>query len=120
MQNSRSIWQQTTGKPRGLPICAFISCTLGYWNSLTNEDSIRDALIELSKRHADKPTKMVVKLIVDRGSPKQVIKNHIPIPASEWEGLNLPRQDEIPNIDFEVMVSASLGHLEGNIALIFL
>lgn len=49
-------------------------------------------------------------MIIDRGNPKQVIKNHQLIAEADWAGLGFPTKDEIPNIQFECMVrnSASL------------
>ncbi|KAF7800300.1 hypothetical protein EIP86_011548 [Pleurotus ostreatoroseus] len=77
------------------------------WGShfrLTNR-SIHDAFIELSNRCASKPPeeRPVVKLIFDRGNPKQVIKNHQRVDPSDWAGLGLPAQEEIGNIHLEVM-----------------
>ena len=64
--------------------------------------------MQLSRRYEADPTKykakLVVKLIYDRGSIKQVFGNHEHIKPDEWLSLGLPKQEDIPAIDFEVMV----------------
>ncbi|KAF8573891.1 hypothetical protein K439DRAFT_1373981, partial [Ramaria rubella] len=74
-----------------------------YWEASYSSSLVHDALIELSRRHEGKPTKPVVKLIYDRGNPKQVIKNHQRVPPEDWEAVGLPKKEEIRNIEFEVM-----------------
>jgi hypothetical protein len=65
---------------------------------------VHDGLIQLSKKHEGRSTKPVVKLIFDRGNPKQVIKNHQRVLAAGWEALAIPLESEIPNLHLEVMV----------------
>ncbi|RDX54088.1 hypothetical protein OH76DRAFT_1062134 [Lentinus brumalis] len=79
-----------------------------FWEDSYASSFVRDALLELSSRYQANPAKYenrkpVVKLIYDRGSPKQVFQNHLHIPPEEWEGLGLPKPDSIPGIDFETM-----------------
>ncbi|KIJ47284.1 hypothetical protein M422DRAFT_118388, partial [Sphaerobolus stellatus SS14] len=74
-----------------------------YWETSFSSSLVHQALIELSQKHEGKEKKPVVKLIYDRGNPKQVIKNHQRIPPDEWEAVGLPKKEEIPNIEFEVM-----------------
>lgn len=76
-----------------------------YWEPSWGSHFIHDALIELSQRHADRPAneRPVVKLIFDRGNPKQVIRNHQRVEPSDWAGLGLPAQEELGGIHFEVM-----------------
>jgi hypothetical protein len=45
-----------------------------------------------------------VKLIFDRGNPKQVVKNHQQVAPDDWAGLGLPAKEELKGIRFEVMV----------------
>ena len=70
--------------------------------------SIHDAFIELSRRAATRAHKPVVKLILDRGSPKQVFRNHQRVAEAEWDALGLPSREQAPNIAFECMVRVSL------------
>ena len=67
--------------------------------------SIHDAFIELSRRSASRPPaeRPVVKLLFDRGNPKQVFKNHQRVAPAEWPALGLPSAEEISNIHFEAM-----------------
>ena len=60
---------------------------------------------ELSKRAGERGTKAVVKLMYDRGSPKQVFNNHQYVPESEFVGgpVNLPPLKEMPNLELEVV-----------------
>jgi hypothetical protein len=81
----------------------FILTPLRSW--LNFYTRVHDALIELSNRFEGKPTKPVVKLIYDRGHPKQAIKNHQRVPPEGWETVGLPKKEEIPNLEFEVLVS---------------
>ncbi|KAF8515685.1 hypothetical protein BU17DRAFT_76795 [Hysterangium stoloniferum] len=74
-----------------------------YWEFSYSSSLVHDALIELSKRNEGKPTKPVVKLIYDRGNPKQAFKNHQRVPPESWEAVGLPKKEEIPNIEFEVL-----------------
>lgn len=96
-------WEASWGSHLcGVPVIVYIT---HHTDRFCVGTSIRDALVELSKRHADKLTKPIVKVLFDRGSPKHVVKTHILIPSNDWDGLGLPRPDEIPNISLEVMVS---------------
>jgi phosphatidylserine/phosphatidylglycerophosphate/cardiolipin synthase-like enzyme len=74
-----------------------------YWEPSWASHFIHDALIELSTRHTNRPTKPVVKLLFDRGNPKQVIKNHQPVLPKQWASLGIPLPEEIPNIELQVM-----------------
>ncbi|KAI0801970.1 hypothetical protein BC629DRAFT_1591626 [Irpex lacteus] len=74
-----------------------------YWEPSWGSHFIHDAFIELSKRSEGRADKPVVKLIFDRGNPKQVIKNHQRVSQDDWEGLGLPTKDQIPHIHFEAM-----------------
>ncbi|GJJ09337.1 hypothetical protein Clacol_003559 [Clathrus columnatus] len=73
-----------------------------YWEVSYSSSVIHQGLIELSKRHEGKPNKPVVKLIYDRGNPKQIFQNRQTVPPEGWEEVGLPSQKEIPNVQFEV------------------
>lgn len=78
---------------------------------------VHQGLIELSQRHQGKDKKPVVKLIYDRGNPKQVFQNRQMVPPEDWAGVGLPSPEDIPNIDFEVIVSPALD-MNRNICLL--
>ncbi|KZT57351.1 hypothetical protein CALCODRAFT_483286 [Calocera cornea HHB12733] len=81
-----------------------ILCT-NYWEPSASSDIIADSLRTLSKRMQDAGDgrKAVVKLMYDRGTPKQVVENHTPVKPEDWGKVKLPSQEEIPGIDMEVI-----------------
>jgi phosphatidylserine/phosphatidylglycerophosphate/cardiolipin synthase-like enzyme len=66
---------------------------------------ITDAMKELSKRAGQRGKKIVMKIMYDRGSPKQAIHNHQHVSPSEYSTgkVCIPGPDEIPNIDLQVI-----------------
>ncbi|EOO01145.1 putative iq calmodulin-binding motif protein [Phaeoacremonium minimum UCRPA7] len=76
-----------------------------YWQNSTASKFISDAIRELSRRAGQRGSKVVVKVIYDRGSPKQLIEPHYIVPEKTYTGkdVGLPHPNEIPNIDLEVM-----------------
>jgi hypothetical protein len=81
-----------------------------YWESSSASSLIAKALRELSRRVGERNTsekgqakKVVVKIMYDRGTLHQVVKNHFLVDPSEWKSVNLPTKDEIPNVDLEVV-----------------
>lgn len=59
---------------------------------------------ELSKRAGERGDRIVFKLEYDRGSPKQLLDNHMDVPEKDYLGkaVALPAKHEIPNIDLQV------------------
>lgn len=76
-----------------------------FWQNGVASSCIIKALKELSRRAGERGTKVVVKIIYDRGSPKQLFEPHYIVSEKEYTGKNvgLPAKHEIPNIDLEVM-----------------
>lgn len=76
-----------------------------FWESSSAATSITDALRELSRRAAERGRKVVVKLMYDRGTPKQLVKPHQFVQPAEYTGprVELPAPNEIPGVDLEVM-----------------
>ncbi|OJD33510.1 iq calmodulin-binding motif protein [Diplodia corticola] len=76
-----------------------------YWKESDASRLITDSLIELSKRAGRRNQKAVVKIIYDRGSPKQVFNNHLDVSEAERtaKGIGIPSSEDIPNIDIEVI-----------------
>jgi len=76
-----------------------------YWQNSVASKFITDAMKELSRRAGQNGTKVVMKIIYDRGSPRQVFEPHYIVNEKGYtsEAVLIPRPEEIPNIDLEVM-----------------
>ncbi|KAK8229092.1 hypothetical protein HDK77DRAFT_282760 [Phyllosticta capitalensis] len=76
-----------------------------YWKESSASRLITDSIKELSVRAGRRGQRAVVKIIYDRGSPKQVFNNHLHVAPDAWTapGIGLPAADEIPNVDMEVV-----------------
>lgn len=76
-----------------------------YWANSTASKFITDAMKELSRRAGERGTKIVMKMIYDRGSPKQLVEPHYFVSPKEYTGskVNIPAPEEIPNIDLQVI-----------------
>lgn len=75
-----------------------------YWQPSDSVNTIADALRELSRRVGQrKGAKVVVKIMWDRGSIKQVFRNHVNVPPSVYSKLDLPPPSELPHLDVQVL-----------------
>ncbi|CDZ96759.1 Phospholipase D/Transphosphatidylase [Phaffia rhodozyma] len=82
-----------------------------YWQPSNSQRSICQALKTLSGRLGKEITegtrkgdkKIIVKLVYDRGTIRQFINRHSPVPPSLWPSIDLPLPDEIPNLDMQVL-----------------
>ncbi|KAI4602944.1 hypothetical protein KJ359_008165 [Pestalotiopsis sp. 9143b] len=76
-----------------------------YWQNSTASQFITDAMKELSRRAGERGSRVVMKVLYDRGSPRQLLEPHYVVPEKEYTGkaVGLPHKHEIPNIDLEVM-----------------
>lgn len=76
-----------------------------FWANSTASKFITDAMRELSRRAGERGTRIVMKMIYDRGSPKQLVEPHYIVSQKEYTGdkVNIPPPEEIPNIDLQVM-----------------
>lgn len=76
-----------------------------FWQNGVASKYITNAIRELSRRAGERGTKIVMKIIYDRGSPRQLLEPHYMVSDSEYTGqaVGLPACDEIPNIDLQVM-----------------
>jgi len=76
-----------------------------YWQDSVASKFITNAMRELDRRAGQRRTRVVFKIIYDRGSPKQLFEPHYYVPAKEYSGKNvgLPRPEEVPNIDLQVI-----------------
>lgn len=76
-----------------------------FWANSTASKYITDAMRELSRRAGERGTKITMKMIYDRGSPKQLVEPHYLVSPKEYTGdkVNIPSPEEIPHIDLQVM-----------------
>ena len=76
-----------------------------YWQNGEASKFITNAMRELDKRAGKRGARIVMKVIYDRGSPKQVFDAHQAVPEKEYTkpDIAFPPSDEIPNIDLQVM-----------------
>ena len=75
-----------------------------FWMASESSQLITDSLIELSRRAEDRGRRVVVKLMYDRGSLKQVVDNHLIMKEQDYTttAVKLPPAQDIPFIDLEV------------------
>ncbi|KAK5654513.1 hypothetical protein OQA88_7142 [Cercophora sp. LCS_1] len=76
-----------------------------YWQDSVASNIVTDAIRELDRRAGSRRSKVVVKIIYDRGSPKQLFEPHYYVPVKEYTGKNvrIPAPDEIPNTELQVV-----------------
>ncbi|KZO91603.1 hypothetical protein CALVIDRAFT_541638 [Calocera viscosa TUFC12733] len=74
-----------------------------YWQPSRSVTKIGDALRQLSKNAGEKNSKIVVKLMYDRGALRQFVHNHTPVPPKGWKAVDLPDVADIPNLQMEVI-----------------
>lgn len=78
-----------------------------YWQNSMASSFITNAMRELSARcgASNPPRRVVMKILYDRGSVKQLFDNHHLVSAKEQlsAAVGLPSPEEIPNIDLQVM-----------------
>lgn len=76
-----------------------------YWENSHSAGIVTDSLRELSKRCVQDNRTVVVKLMYDRGTPSQILKNHADVPAKGWQApeVGLPSQEELKNISMQVV-----------------
>ncbi|KAI1356249.1 hypothetical protein F5Y01DRAFT_309662 [Xylaria sp. FL0043] len=76
-----------------------------FWQNGVASRYITNAIRELSRRAKARGTRVVMKIMYDRGNPKQVFDPHYIVPESEYTGnaVNLPLAKEIPYVDLQVM-----------------
>ncbi|KAI1079107.1 IQ calmodulin-binding motif protein [Whalleya microplaca] len=76
-----------------------------FWQNSAAARYIVNAMKELSRRAGERGSRVVMKIIYDRGSPRQLLDPHYIVPEGEYTGkaVGLPAPHEIPNVDLEVM-----------------
>ncbi|WVN87683.1 uncharacterized protein L203_102871 [Cryptococcus depauperatus CBS 7841] len=75
-----------------------------YWQPSHSVNTITSSLRDLSARviKNGRP-KIVVKIMYDRGSFKQLWNAHAPVDSNDWAPLDLPRKEEIQGLDMEII-----------------
>ncbi|KAK4126392.1 hypothetical protein N657DRAFT_670433 [Parathielavia appendiculata] len=76
-----------------------------YWQNSVASKYITNAIRELDRRAGARGVRIVLKILYDRGSPRQLYEPHYHVSPKEFTGdkVNLPHPSEIQNIDMEVM-----------------
>ncbi|EAW14197.1 MmgE/PrpD family protein [Aspergillus clavatus NRRL 1] len=78
-----------------------------FWIYSDASTLVTDAFRELSRRAGERGTKVVVKVLYDRGNVQQVWDNHLSVPEKVYADpsgkVRLPPASEIPNIDMQVV-----------------
>ncbi|EEP81672.1 conserved hypothetical protein [Uncinocarpus reesii 1704] len=76
-----------------------------YWIYSNSSRLLTNAMKELSRRAGLRGTRVVIKMMYDRGNLKQFIDNRQPVGVKEARSskVQLPEPEEIPNIDLQVL-----------------
>ncbi|KAL4898021.1 hypothetical protein BDV59DRAFT_208557 [Aspergillus ambiguus] len=76
-----------------------------FWIHSDASTLVTNALRELSHRAGERGERIVVKVIYDRGDPRQVYDNRLSVPEKKYTSgkVQLPSSEEIPNIDMQVI-----------------
>ncbi|KAK4248438.1 hypothetical protein C7999DRAFT_40311 [Corynascus novoguineensis] len=76
-----------------------------YWQNSVASRYITNAIRELDRRAGARGRRIVLKILYDRGSPRQLYEPHYFVSEKEAtsKNVNLPHPHEISNIDMEVM-----------------
>ncbi|BCR89608.1 IQ calmodulin-binding motif protein [Aspergillus chevalieri] len=76
-----------------------------FWIHSDASTLITNSFRELSRRAGKRGTKVVVKMIYDRGDPRQIFQNHLMVSEKQYAGgqVRLPSPEEIPNVDLQVI-----------------
>ncbi|KAI0459337.1 phospholipase D/nuclease [Xylaria acuta] len=76
-----------------------------FWQNGVASRYITNAIRELSRRAQARGIRVVMKIIYDRGNPRQVFDPHYIVPESGYTGgaVNLPPAKDIPYVDLQVI-----------------
>lgn len=76
-----------------------------FWQNSVAARYITDAIRELSRRAQARGTRVVMKVIYDRGNPRQVFDPHYIVLESDYTGntVKLPPAKDIPYVDLQVI-----------------
>ncbi|KAL4867029.1 hypothetical protein BDV12DRAFT_210206 [Aspergillus spectabilis] len=76
-----------------------------YWIYSDASTIITNGLKELSRRAGQRGEKVVVKVLYDRGDPRQVWDNHLNVDEKKYATgkVHLPASEEVPHLDMQVI-----------------
>jgi len=76
-----------------------------FWQNGIASRYVTDAIRELSKRAEARGSRVIMKVLYDRGNPRQIIDPHHSVQESEYTGnsVNLPPEKDIPWVDLQVI-----------------
>ncbi|KAJ5702105.1 hypothetical protein N7488_009653 [Penicillium malachiteum] len=76
-----------------------------FWIHSEAATLVTNAIRELSKRAGERGQKVVMKMVYDRGDPKQVLDNRLEVDGEQRTSnkVRLPAPHEIPNVDLKVI-----------------
>ncbi|KAJ5316621.1 hypothetical protein PENANT_c019G08007 [Penicillium antarcticum] len=76
-----------------------------FWIYSNASTLVTNAIRELSKRAGEQGRKVVMKMVYDRGDPRQAWENRLSVHEDQYAGgkVKLPPASEIPNVDLQVI-----------------
>ncbi|KAJ5118207.1 hypothetical protein N7448_009921 [Penicillium atrosanguineum] len=76
-----------------------------FWVHSDAATLVTNAIRELSKRAGQEGRKVIMKMVYDRGDPRQVLENRLSVSEDQYtsEKVKLPPASEIPNVDLQVI-----------------
>ncbi|KAJ5364906.1 uncharacterized protein N7496_010619 [Penicillium cataractarum] len=76
-----------------------------FWVYSDASTLVTNAIRELSDRAGERGEKVIMKMVYDRGNPRQAWENRLSVPEEEYSvgKVRLPAADEIPNVDLQVI-----------------
>ncbi|KAJ5991444.1 hypothetical protein N7522_011651 [Penicillium canescens] len=76
-----------------------------FWVYSNASTLVTNAMRELSKRAGERGRKVVMKMVYDRGDPRQAWENRLSVHEDQYTGgkVKLPPASEIPNVDLQVI-----------------
>ncbi|KAJ5643294.1 uncharacterized protein N7484_005801, partial [Penicillium longicatenatum] len=76
-----------------------------FWIHSDAATLVTNGIRELNRRAGERGTKVVMKMVYDRGDPKQVLDNRLEVNSEQRtiDKVRLPAPHEIPNVDLKVI-----------------
>ncbi|KAJ5645317.1 hypothetical protein N7507_011328 [Penicillium longicatenatum] len=76
-----------------------------FWIHSDAATLVTNGIRELNRRAGERGTKVVMKMVYDRGDPKQVLDNRLEVNSEQrtTDKVRLPAPHEIPNVDLKVI-----------------
>ncbi|KAJ6010740.1 hypothetical protein N7451_002152 [Penicillium sp. IBT 35674x] len=76
-----------------------------FWIHSEAATLVTNGIRELNRRAGERGTKVVMKMVYDRGDPKQVLDNRLEVSGEQRtsDKVRLPAPHEIPNVDLKVI-----------------